>query len=164
MQAPAQNDAVSEIAGDVGTIALVFATLFYAAELATPVQTVTPAKIRALIWQTPPGASNSVIYWGSTRAAAFAAYEAQATTNRALVTILDGTNAFPITNGLHYATGYQLAGAISHPALWPSNRFDRIFLQSSTDLSNWADIYLLSTNYNKPQEFLRLRAELLKWE
>lgn len=110
-----------------------------------------PFKQTVLTWDNPPGASNRVA-WGTIR---------NAWTN-GVATI--STNRFPITNGWHYNVTAIVNGIESIPGLWPSNRFDRVIVQTSTNLLTWVDGFIWQTNYNKPQEYLRLRSELIRWE
>ena len=108
-------------------------------------------KQQYLVWDSDKGASNRVS-WGLAR-------DAWTNGNRVV-----SSNSFPITNGWHYKVTSILNGIESTPALWPSNRFDRIWIQTSTNLSIWKDALAWQTNYNRPQEYLRLRAELIRWE
>ena len=109
-----------------------------------------PFKQTVLTWDNPTGASNRVA-WGGAR---------NAWTNSTAV----ASNSFFITNGTHYKVTAIVNGIESTPALWPSNRFDRVIVQTSTNLSTWADAFTWTTNFNKPQEYLRLRSELIRWE
>lgn len=111
----------------------------------------TTPKQSYLTWDVIPGASNRV-EWGTVR---------DRWTNGFRVV---ATNIFPITNGWCYAVKSIVNGVESVPALWPSNRYDRVWIQTSTNLVNWADAFVWTTNYNKPQEYLRLRSELIRWE
>lgn len=117
--------------------------------LTLPVST-TSFKQTVLTWDNQVGASNRVA-WGGAR---------YSWTNSASVS----TNQFFVTNGTHYAVYATLNGVESIPALWPSNRLDRIWIQTSTNLTNWKDGFIWKTNMNLPQEFLRIRAELIRWE
>jgi len=110
----------------------------------------TTFKQTVLTWDNPLGASNRVA-WGGAR---------YSWTNSASVS----TNRFNVTNGTCYAVYAMMGGIESIPALWPSNRFDRVIVQTSTNLSMWADAFVWTTNYSKPQEYLRLRSELIRWE
>ena len=107
-------------------------------------------KQTVLTWDNPIGASNRVA-WGGAR---------YSWTNSASVI----TNKFNVTNGVCYCVTAIVNGIESIPALWPSNRFDRVWVQTSTNLSIWTDAFAWTTNYNKPQEYLRLRSELIRWE
>ena len=114
-----------------------------------------PIKYAMLKWQT--GMSNFVVKVGASR---------EAWTNQFTV----ATNQFRLTNGLHYGICgvFTIPGVITNatcaPVYWPSNRIDRIIVQTSTNLLFWADAFTWQTNYNKPQEYLRLRSELIRWE
>lgn len=110
----------------------------------------TTFKQTVLTWDNPAGASNRVA-WGTVR---------NYWTNSASVS----TNQFNVTNGVCYCVTAIVNGIESIPALWPSNRFDRIWIQTSTNLTNWKDGFIWKTNMNLPQEFLRIRAELIRWE
>lgn len=119
--------------------------------LALPAVIGTTNRQLFLTWTAEAGASNRVS-WGLAR---------NAWTN-GVRTIT--TNTFPITNGWHYKVTAMINGIESVPALWPSNKFERVWVQTSTNLTSWSDAFIWQTNYNKPQEFLRLRGELLRWE
>jgi hypothetical protein len=114
-----------------------------------------PIKYSMLKWQT--GMSNFVVKVGASR---------EVWTNQFTVS----TNQLRLTNGLHYGICgvFTIPGVITNaqcaPVYWPSNRIDRIIVQTSTNLLLWADAFTWQTNYNKPQEFLRLRSELIRWE
>ena len=114
-----------------------------------------PAKYAMLKWDT--GMSNFVVKVGASR---------EVWTNQFTVS----TNQFLLTNGLHYGICgvFTIPGVITNatcaPVYWPSNRIDRIIVQTSTNLLFWADAFTWQTNYNKPQEYLRLRSELIRWE
>jgi len=110
-----------------------------------------PFKQTMLTWDNPPGASN-IVSWGTVRN--------YWTNGSRTIT----TNTFPVTNGTAYKITAMVSGLESIPALWPSNRYDRVWVQTSTNLSNWADALIWQTNFNKPQEYLRLRSELIRWE
>jgi len=110
-----------------------------------------PFKQTFLTWDNPPGASNRVA-WGTSRN--------YWTNGSRTIT----TNVFPVTNGWAYKVTAMFNGIESIPALWPSNRYDRVIVQTSTNLLTWADGFTWTTNYNKPQEYLRLRSELIRWE
>jgi hypothetical protein len=104
-------------------------------------------------WDTQPAGTSNKVSWGTVRGFW--------TNGNTTIT----TNVFPYTNGSVYKVIGILAGVESQAvALWPSNRYDRIWIQTSTNLTNWKDAYIWTTNYNLPQEFLRHRAELIKWE
>lgn len=111
----------------------------------------TPVNQVYFTWDYDTGASNSVS-WGLAR---------NAWTNGSRTIT---TNVFPYTNGWHYKVTAIVNGIESTPALWPSNRFDRVIVQTSTNLLTWADAFTWTTNFNKPQEYLRLRSELIRWE
>jgi hypothetical protein len=81
------------------------------------------------------------------------------------------TNSFIVTsNATHYVAG--LAYAVSAKAgeqeseqiPYPSNRVDRIWVQTGTNLDAFADAFIWTTATNDPQRFLRLRSELVRWE
>jgi hypothetical protein len=116
-----------------------------------PSAAVAPFKQTVLTWDNPPGASNRVA-WGLSR-------NAWTNGNRTIT-----TNTFFVTNGWHYKVTAMVAGVESIPALWPSNRFDRIWIQTSTNLATWKRAFIWQTNFNLPQEFLRTEAELIRWE
>lgn len=107
-------------------------------------------KQTVLTWDNPIGASNRVA-WGGAR---------YSWTNSTAIS----TNQFNVTNGVCYCVTAIVNGIESIPALWPSNRFDRVIVQTSTNLLTWQDAFTWTTNFNKPQEYLRLRSELIRWE
>lgn len=113
---------------------------------------VSPATFKqtVLTWDNPIGASNRVA-WGGAR---------YSWTNSASVS----TNQFNVTNGVFYCVTAIVNGIESIPALWPSNRIDRVIVQTSTNLLTWQDAFTWTTNFNRPQEYLRLRSELIRWE
>lgn len=121
-----------------------------ASSLTLPVSPATFKQIW-LTWDSVLGASNRV-EWGTAR---------YAWTNGSQIVT---SNIFAITNGFHYAVKSVFDGIESIPALWPSNRIDRIWVQTSTNLTAWKDGFIWRTNYAMPQEFLRLRQELIQWE
>lgn len=120
-----------------------------ASSLTLPVSTAT-FKQTILTWDNPIGASNRVA-WGGAR---------YSWTNSASVI----TNQFNVTNGVCYCVTAIVNGIESIPALWPSNRFDRVIVQTSTNILTWQDAFTWTTNFNRPQEYLRLRSELIRWE
>jgi hypothetical protein len=140
---------------------LLCASVVYSAQVVPGVQMATTSSLTlptstakfkqtVLTWDNPLGASNRVA-WGGAR---------YSWTNSTAVS----TNRFNVTNGVCYCVTAIVNGIESIPALWPSNRFDRVIVQTSTNLSIWADAFAWTTNYNKPQEYLRLRSELIRWE
>ena len=112
---------------------------------------IPPFKQTVLTWDNPVGASNKV-EWGAVRN--------YWTNGSRTIT----SNVFFVTNGWTYKVTSIVDGIESIPALWPSNRYDRVIVQTSTNLSTWQDGFIWQTNYNKPQEYLRLRSELIRWE
>jgi hypothetical protein len=104
-------------------------------------------------WDSQPAGTSNKVSWGTFR---------NYWTNGSTVIL---TNVFPYTNGSVYKVTSLLAGVESQAvALWPSNRYDRVWIQTSTNLLNWKDAYIWTTNYNLPQEYLRHRSELIRWE
>jgi len=141
---------------------LLCASVVYSAQVVPGVQMattssltlpVTPATFKqtVLTWDNPPGASN-IVSWGTVRN--------YWTNGSRTIT----TNTFSVTNGWTYKVTAMFNGLESIPALWPSNRYDRVIVQTSTNLLTWQDGFIWQTNYNKPQEYLRLRSELIRWE
>lgn len=104
-----------------------------------------------LRWDNPVGASN-IVSWGLAR---------NAWTNGSRTI---NTNAFFVTNNWHYRVTAIVNGVESTPALWPSNKIERVWVQTSTNLLAWTDGFIWRTNYSRPQEYLRLRQELIRWE
>ena len=114
---------------------------------------IPPFKQPAFEWTNPVGASNVTVSWGLMRF-----HWTNGTANIGI------SNSFKCTNGWHYVVTARIDDRESTPALWPSNRYDRIWIQTSTNLTTWQDAYIWTTNFNLPQEFLRHRAELIRWE
>lgn len=113
---------------------------------------VAPTKKNYLVWDYQPDVTTYRVQVGSSRGSY---------TN----TFTIATNRFPLTNGLSYAVWSVANGAESlTPSLWPSNKVERIWVQTATNLTTWTDAFIWTTNYNKPQEYLRLRSELIRWE
>ena len=145
----------------VGCFVLLFALDCFAqrgTNLKEPVQTVgalaLPVPVfrqTVLRWDNPLGASN-VVSWGLAR-------NAWTNGNRTI-----NTNAFFVTNGWHYRVTAMVAGVESTPALWPSNAFYQKVVQTSTNLTLWKDAFVWTNNTTIPQEYLRLRSELTRWE
>jgi len=116
-----------------------------------PTLAVAPFKQTLLTWDNPPGASNRIA-WGTVR---------NAWTNDARVI---NTNVFPVSNGWTYCVTAIVSGVESIPAIWPSNKVERVWVQTSTNLLAWKDGFVWRTNYALPQEYLRLRHEIIRWE
>jgi fatty acid desaturase len=115
--------------------------------------TVPPFKQTLFTWDAQPAGTSNKVYWGTVRG-----YWTNGNT-------IINTNVFPYTNGSVYKVTGILAGVESPAiALWPSNRYDRVIVQTSTNLLTWQDGFVWQTNYNRPQEYLRLRSELIRWE
>lgn len=103
-----------------------------------------------LTWDVEPGVSNRVA-WGLAR-------------NNWTNSVLVSSNVFFVTNGIQYAVYAIFDGIESIPALWPSNKIERVWVETSTNLITWSNEFIWRTNYGVPQQYLRLKSELIGYE
>lgn len=106
-----------------------------------------------LTWDTT--APSFMVYEGPSRAQFTNVYEVR-------------TNRIPLVDGVTYYVAAVYPGqGQSQLAYWPSNRIGRLGLQSSSNLTDWAELQTLETFTNSPttpRQFLRVVDQTLRWE